>query len=115
MKIQSVTLFGKTSAGDRRAGDHAGGERPSQDRTQVRDATARRNPEANPAEIITTLERHYVTAITISGGVMSAGTIAANVGLALIPGVAAGKEAGKGAAKVAAKKCSQDGCGQGRR
>jgi hypothetical protein len=63
----------------------------------------KRNPEACPAEIIATLERHYVTAITIAGGVVTAGTIAANVGIALIPGVAAGKEAGKGAAKVAAK------------
>ena len=63
----------------------------------------KRNPEARPAEIIATLERHYITAITIAGGVVTAGTIAANVGIALIPGVAAGKEAGKGAAKVAAK------------
>lgn len=63
----------------------------------------KRNPEATPAEVISMLERHYVTAITIAGGVVTAGTIAANVGLALIPGVAAGKEAGKGAAKVAAK------------
>lgn len=63
----------------------------------------KRNPEASPAEIIATLERHYVTAITIAGGVLTAGTIAANVGLAVIPGVAAGKEASKGAAKAAAK------------
>jgi hypothetical protein len=63
----------------------------------------KRNPEASPAEIIAMLERHYVTAITVAGGVVTAGTIAANVGIALIPGVAAGKEAGKGAAKVAAK------------
>lgn len=63
----------------------------------------KRNPEALPAEIIATLERHYVMAITIAGGVVTAGTIAANVGIALIPGVAASKEAGKGAAKVAAK------------
>lgn len=66
----------------------------------------KRNPEATPAEIIALLERHYVTAITIAGGVVTAGTIAANVGIALIPGVAASKEAGKGAAKVAAKKAA---------
>ena len=48
----------------------------------------KRNPEALPAEIIATLERHYVTAITLTGGVVTAGTIAANVGIALIPGVA---------------------------
>lgn len=63
----------------------------------------RRHPDASPAEVIAMLERHYVTAITVAGGVVTAGTIAANVGLALIPGVAAGKEASKGAAKVAAK------------
>ncbi|MCP3420466.1 hypothetical protein [Nocardioides pinisoli] len=63
----------------------------------------KRNPEASPAEIVAMLERHYVTAITVAGGVVTAGTVAANIGLALIPGVAAGKEAGKGAAKVAAK------------
>lgn len=64
----------------------------------------RRNPEVSPAEIIALLERRYVTAITVAGGVVTAGTIAANVGMALIPGVAASKEASKGAAKVAAKK-----------
>jgi hypothetical protein len=63
----------------------------------------KRNPEASPAEIVAVLERHYVRAITIAGGVVTAGTIAANVGIALIPGVAAGKEVSKGAAKVAAK------------
>lgn len=63
----------------------------------------KRNPEAGPAEIIAMLERHYVRAITVAGGVVTAGTIAANVGIALIPGVAAGKEASKGAAKVAVK------------
>lgn len=60
----------------------------------------KRSPEASPAEIIATLERHYVTAITIAGGVVTAGTIAADVGLALIPGVAAGKEAGKASCAV---------------
>lgn len=63
----------------------------------------KRNPEASPGEIVAMLERHYVTAITVAGGVVAAGTIAANVGIALLPGVAAGKEAGKGAAKAAAK------------
>jgi len=63
----------------------------------------KKHPDATPAEIIAILERHYLTAITIAGGVVTAGTIAANVGIALIPGAAAGKEAGKGAAKVAVK------------
>lgn len=67
----------------------------------------RRAPEATPAHILEMLERHYITAITVAGGVMTAGTIAANVGMAIIPGVAAGKEATKGAAKVAAKSAAK--------
>src|SRR5690349_24567480 len=55
----------------------------------------RRHPDATPAEIVTLLERHYVTAISIAGGVATAGSIAASVGLSLIPGASAGKEAGK--------------------
>ena len=64
----------------------------------------RRHPEASPAEVVTLLERHYVTAISVAGGVATAGSIAASVGLSLIPGASAGKEAGKAGAKVAAKK-----------
>ena len=67
----------------------------------------RRKPDASPAEIITMLERHYVRAITVAGGMVTAGTIAANVGLSLIPGAAAGKEVTKGASKVAAKKAAK--------
>ncbi|WP_206516115.1 hypothetical protein [Nocardioides pantholopis] len=64
----------------------------------------RNDPEASPAEVVTLLERHYVTAISVAGGVATAGSIAASVGLSLIPGVSAGKEAGKVGAKAAAKK-----------
>lgn len=64
----------------------------------------RRHPEASPAEVVQLLERHYVTAISVAGGVATAGSIAASVGLSLIPGASAGKEAGKAGAKVAAKK-----------
>lgn len=64
----------------------------------------RRHPEASPAEVVALLERHYVAAISIAGGVATAGSIAASVGLSLIPGASAGKEAGKAGAKVAAKK-----------
>lgn len=67
----------------------------------------RRDPQASPADIIATLERHYIRAITVAGGVVTAGTIAANVGFALIPGAGASKEVGKGAAKVAAKKAAK--------
>lgn len=56
--------------------------------------TRRRHPDASPAEIIKLLERHYVTAISVAGGVATAGSIAASVGLSLIPGASAGKEAG---------------------
>lgn len=66
----------------------------------------RRHPDASPAEIIDMLERHYITAITVAGGVITAGTIAANVGIALIPGAAAGKEVSKSAVKVAGKKAA---------
>ncbi len=64
----------------------------------------RRHPDATPAEVVALLERHYITAISVAGGVATAGSIAANVGLSLIPGACAGKEAGKAGAKVAAKK-----------
>jgi hypothetical protein len=79
----------------------------------------RRHPEATPAEVIKMLERHYGTAISAAGAVITAGVIAADVGIALIPGVGAaaagvrsagqqaakkaGKEAAKAAVKVAAK------------
>lgn len=62
-----------------------------------------RHPDASPEEIVELLERHYVRAITVAGGAMAAGAMAANVGLALIPGVAAGKEVGKAGAKAGAK------------
>ena len=63
-----------------------------------------RHPEASPTEIVRLLERHYVTAISVAGGVATIGSIAASIGLSLIPGASAGKEAGKVGAKVAAKK-----------
>jgi hypothetical protein len=64
----------------------------------------RRHPEASPAEVVALLERHYVTAISIAGGVATAGSLAATLGLSLVPGGTAGKEAGKVGAKAAAKK-----------
>jgi hypothetical protein len=42
----------------------------------------RRNPDATPAEIINALERHYVVAISVAGGIVTAGGIAVN----FIPG-----------------------------
>lgn len=69
------------------------------------------DPEATPAEIISMLERHYVTAITATGVAIKVGGIAAEIGISLIPGgsaaatgaKAAGKEAGKKAAREVAK------------
>jgi hypothetical protein len=71
----------------------------------------RRNPDATPAEIISMLEHQYITAISVAGAAVTAGSIAAEIGIAMIPGVGAAaagtkavaKEAGKKAAKEAAK------------
>jgi len=79
----------------------------------------RRNPDARPAELIRLLERHYITAISTAGAVIAAGAIAADVGIALIPGAGAAaagvkgvgrqatKKAGKEAAKVVAKEAAK--------
>ena len=75
----------------------------------------RRNPDATPAEIISMLEHHYVTAISVAGAAITVGSIAAEIGIALIPVVgaaaagtkAAAKEAGKKAAKEAAKEAAK--------
>ena len=64
----------------------------------------RRNPEATPAEIITMLERHYITAISVAGAAISVGSVAAEVGIAMIPGVGAAAVGSKAAAKQAGKK-----------
>jgi len=71
----------------------------------------RQNPDATPAEIITMLEHHYVTAISVAGAAITAGSIAGEIGIAMIPVVgpaaagtkAVAKEAGKKAANEAAK------------
>jgi hypothetical protein len=60
----------------------------------------RRNPDATPAEIIKALERHYVTAISVAGGIVTAGSLA----VSLMPGggKAGVKAAAIGLAKTAA-------------
>lgn len=68
----------------------------------------RRNPEATPAEVVKVLERHYITAIAVAGGLVTAGSIALDVGISMIPvaGPAAKgvvREAGKSAMKEATK------------
>ncbi|MEB7448377.1 hypothetical protein [Arthrobacter koreensis] len=79
----------------------------------------RRHPEASPAQVIQMLERHYATSITTAGALMTAGAIAADIGIALIPGVGAAaagvksagqqaaKKGGKEAAKLAAKQAAK--------
>lgn len=68
----------------------------------------RRNPEATPAEVIKVMERHYLTSIAIAGGLVTAGSIALEVGLSMIPGAGSATkvvppEAGKSAVKEATK------------
>jgi hypothetical protein len=76
----------------------------------------RRNPDATPAEIISMLEHHYVTAISVAGAAITAGSIAGEIGIAMIPVVgpaaagtkAAAKQAGKKATKEAAKAAAKE-------
>ena len=76
----------------------------------------RRNPGATPAEIISMLEHHYVTAISVAGAAITVGSIASEIGIAMIPVVgpaaagtkAAAKEAGKKATKEATKAAAKE-------
>lgn len=67
----------------------------------------RRRPEATPAEVIKLLERHYSTSITAAGAAITAGSIAAEVGISLIPGGGVAAAGLKTAGKQAAKKTVQ--------
>lgn len=68
----------------------------------------RRAPDATPAEIITILERHYVTAISVAGAAITVGSIAAQVGIAAIPGVGAAAAGTRAVAKEAGKKATKE-------
>lgn len=68
----------------------------------------RRHPDATPAEVIQMLERHYATSITTAGALISAGTIAADIGIAMIPGVGAAAAGMKSAGQQAAKKTGKE-------
>ncbi|WP_246018866.1 hypothetical protein [Arthrobacter crusticola] len=68
----------------------------------------RRRPDATPAELIRVLERHYATSITTAGAVISVGAIAADVGIAMIPGVGAAAAGAKSAGQKAAKKAGRE-------
>jgi hypothetical protein len=68
----------------------------------------RRNPGATPAEIISMLERHYVTAISVAGAAITVGSIAGEIGIAMIPGVGAAAAGTKAVAKEAGKKATKE-------
>jgi hypothetical protein len=67
----------------------------------------RRNPDATPAEIISMLEHHYVTAISVAGAAITVGSIAGEIGIAMIPGVGAAAAGTKAVAKEAGKKATR--------
>ena len=61
----------------------------------------RRNPDATPAEIISMLEHHYVTAISVAGAAITVGSIAGQIGIAMIPVAGPAAAGTKAAAKEA--------------
>ncbi len=73
----------------------------------------RRNPEASPAQIVALLEKHYLSSVMAAGALVSAGTLAASVGVAMMPlpgsskTVSAGARTGKSAARVAVRRASK--------
>src|SRR5688572_3957988 len=58
----------------------------------------RRHPDATPAEIIKALERHYVTAVSVAGGIVTAGGLAID----FIPGGGAATKGVKTGVRAAA-------------
>ena len=68
----------------------------------------RRNPDATPAEIISMLEHHYVTAISVAGAAITVGSIAGEIGIAMIPVAGAAAAGTKAAAKEAGKKATKE-------
>ncbi len=62
----------------------------------------RRSPDATPAEVITVLGQSYISAITAAGAAVTVGGIAAEIGIALIPGGGVVKGGAKAIAKSAA-------------
>lgn len=68
----------------------------------------RRNPEATPAELVRMLERHYAASISTAGAMISAGVIAADIGIAMIPVAGAAAAGVKSAGQQAAKKAGTE-------
>lgn len=60
------------------------------------DRLRRKHPQADTQTLIRILDRRYIAAVGVAGGLMTAGTVAAGVALARLPGA-------KGTAKVATK------------
>lgn len=67
----------------------------------------RHNPDATPVELIAILERHYVTSISVAGAAVTVGSIAAEVGIAMIPGVGAAAVGTKAVSKEVGKKATK--------
>ncbi|MCE1179229.1 MAG: hypothetical protein LWW86_09425 [Micrococcales bacterium] len=63
----------------------------------------RRNPVATPGDLVKILERHYLAAISAAGAALTVGSLAAEIGISLIPGGSAATKGGKVAAKAAGK------------
>lgn len=63
----------------------------------------RRHPDATPAEIVRMLERHYITAISAAGAAITVGSVALEIGIAMIPGGSVAKTGTKAAAKGTSK------------
>ena len=68
----------------------------------------RRNPGATPAEITRMLEHHYVTAISVAGAAITVGSIAGEIGIAMIPVAGAAAAGTRAAAKEAGKKATRE-------
>src|ERR1700733_1863551 len=61
-------------------------------------------PDAPPAEIISMLEHHYVTAISVASAAITVGSMAGQIGIAMIPVAGPAAAGTKAAAKEAGKK-----------
>lgn len=68
----------------------------------------RRHPDATPADVIQMLEHHYSVLISTAGAAIAVGAIAADVGIAMIPGVGAAAAGAKSAGRQAAKRAGKE-------
>lgn len=68
----------------------------------------RHNPDATPAELIAILEHHYITAISVAGAAISVGSVAAEIGISMIPVVGAAAVGTKAVTREASKKATKE-------